>query len=205
MLVRLEPAAPQSRVKHSSTEPLRSHICFCNATSDWITSKCVTAYPAYSVWNKFDVINYITFRLDDIWLYKACKASIWEEVHKNGNNQTLKIYLGRYIVGSRFTSPLARCRKTKFPTVYIRRYTSQNENFEYSYPLNVPSDTSWFVFINDLILCKTRGLSKLSVLEIFTSAHSSKFDKFGKFVFEMCVRNIFFFKKRHLNFTNELI
>ena len=29
MLVRLEPAALQSRVKHSTTEPLRSHFCCC--------------------------------------------------------------------------------------------------------------------------------------------------------------------------------
>ena len=33
-------------------------------------------------------------------------------------------------------APLEHHPKTKFPTVY-RRYTSQNENFEYSYPLIV--------------------------------------------------------------------
>ena len=37
---------------------------------------------------------------------------------------------------SRFTALLMHRRKTKFPAVYPTIYTSPNENFEYSYPLN---------------------------------------------------------------------
>ena len=37
---------------------------------------------------------------------------------------------------SHFTAPLSHHLKTKF-RLYIQRYTSPNESFEYSYPLNL--------------------------------------------------------------------
>ena len=44
-LVRLEPAAPRSRVKHSTTEPLRSQTKFINLSSrsTGIQSQCMVA------------------------------------------------------------------------------------------------------------------------------------------------------------------
>ena len=42
------------------------------------------------------------------------------------------VYRPIYGRKSRFTSH----RKAKFPTVYLRYITSQNKNFDYSYPLN---------------------------------------------------------------------
>ena len=41
-----------------------------------------------------------------------------------------------YVRKSPFTAPLVRRRKTKFLTVYPTIYTSPNEKFKYSYPLN---------------------------------------------------------------------
>ena len=49
-------------------------------------------------------------------------------MHQNGDK-----YI-QFLRKSRFTALLARRRKTKFRP-YIRRYTSPNENFEYSYPV----------------------------------------------------------------------
>ena len=46
-------------------------------------------------------------------------------MHLNGDNHIQNFYLGRYIVAV----------KLNFRP-YMRRYTSPNENFEYSYPLN---------------------------------------------------------------------
>ena len=52
-----------------------------------------------------------------------------------------KFHLGRYIVGYTFGNHVLWIRlhvavKLNFRP-YIRRYTSPNENFEYSYPLNI--------------------------------------------------------------------
>ena len=55
-----------------------------------------------------------------------------------GINTFKNFHLGRYIVDIRseitFNGSVGRPRKTKFRP-YIRRYTSPNENFKYSYPL----------------------------------------------------------------------
>ena len=67
-------------------------------------------------------------------------------VNLNGDNCIQNIHLGRYIVGYTVGNLVLRRRvnlvlqrrvavKLNFQ-LYIRRYTSQNENFEYSYPLN---------------------------------------------------------------------
>ena len=60
-------------------------------------------------------------------------------VHKNVDNHIQNFHLGRYIVGYTFGNHVLRLRlrvavKLNFRP-YIRRYTSPNENFEYSYPL----------------------------------------------------------------------
>ena len=62
-------------------------------------------------------------------------------VHKNRDNHIQNFHLGRYIVGYTFGNHVLRLRvrvavKQNFRP-YIRRYTSPNENFEYSYPLNI--------------------------------------------------------------------
>ena len=59
-----------------------------------------------------------------------------------GDNHIKKFHLGKYIVGYTFGNHVLRLRlrvavKLNFRQ-YIRRYTSPNEKFEYSYPLNVP-------------------------------------------------------------------
>ena len=59
---------------------------------------------------------------------------------KNGDNHIQNFHLGRYFVGYTFGNHVLRLRlrvavKLNFRP-YIRRYTSPNENFEYSYPLN---------------------------------------------------------------------
>ena len=60
-------------------------------------------------------------------------------VHKNGDSHIQNFHLGRYIVGYTFGNHVLRLRlrvavKLNFRP-YIRRYTSPNANFEYSYPL----------------------------------------------------------------------
>ena len=57
----------------------------------------------------------------------------------HGNNHIQNFHLGRYIVGYTFGNHVLRLRsrvavKLNFRP-HIRRYTSPNENFEYSYPL----------------------------------------------------------------------
>ena len=61
-------------------------------------------------------------------------------VHYNGDNHVQNFHLGKYIVGHTFGNHVLRLRsrvavKLNFRP-YIRLYTSTNENFEYSYPLN---------------------------------------------------------------------
>ena len=61
-------------------------------------------------------------------------------MHLNGDNHIQNFHLGRYIVGYTFGNHVLRLRsriavKLNFRP-YIRRYTSPNVNFEYSYPLN---------------------------------------------------------------------
>ena len=76
-------------------------------------------------------------------LYVAFNAPIrveTAEVYLNGDNHIQNFHLGRYIVGYTFGNHVLRLRsrvavKLNFRP-YIRRYTSPNENFEYSYPLN---------------------------------------------------------------------
>ena len=69
-------------------------------------------------------------------------------VHLNGDNHIQNFHLWRYIVGYTFGNHVLRLRlrvavKLSFRP-YIRRYTSLNENFEYSYPLNIMSTASEF-------------------------------------------------------------
>ena len=61
-------------------------------------------------------------------------------VHQNGDNHIQNFHLGRYIVGYTFGNHVLRLRlrvavKLNFRP-FTRRYTSPNENFEYSYPLS---------------------------------------------------------------------
>ena len=63
------------------------------------------------------------------------------EVHCNGDNHIQNFNLGRYIIRYTFVNHVLRLRsrvpeKLNFRS-YIRRYTSPNKNFEYSYPLIV--------------------------------------------------------------------
>ena len=46
-----------------------------------------------------------------------------------------EVYRRIYVRKLYFSAPLTRRRKTKIFRQYIRRYSSQNENCEYSYPL----------------------------------------------------------------------
>ena len=119
----------------------------------------------------FDVINYVTVHwmtcgFDRPDSRRHCRSALeWGKPYSKFSFG--EVYRRIYVRKSRFTAPLARRRKTKFPTVYptryivgytfgnhvsrlrsrvavklnfrpyIRRYTFPNENFEYSYPLNV--------------------------------------------------------------------
>ena len=77
-------------------------------------------------------------------LYVAFNAPIRDEtakVHYNEDNNIQNFDLGRYIAGYTFGNHVLRLRsrvavKLNFRP-YIRRYTSPNENFKYSYPLIV--------------------------------------------------------------------
>ena len=69
------------------------------------------------------------------------KILIVHENAVNGDNHIQNFHLGRYIAGYTFGNHVLRLRicvavKLNFRP-YIRRYTSPNENFEYSYPLIV--------------------------------------------------------------------
>ena len=72
-----------------------------------------------------------------------CNAQFETKLRKcirMGINHIQNFYLGRCIVGYTVANHVLRLRsrvnvKLNFRP-YIRRYTSQNENFEYSYPLN---------------------------------------------------------------------
>ena len=80
----------------------------------------------------------------DVGLYAACNAPIRDEtaeVYKNGEKHIQNFHLGSYIVGYTFGNYVLRLRsrvsvKLNFRP-YIRRYISQNEHFEYSYPLSL--------------------------------------------------------------------
>ena len=68
-------------------------------------------------------------------------------VHLNEKNHIQNFHLGRYIVGYTFGNHVLRLRllvavKLNFRP-YIRRYTSPNENFEYSYPLNMSNRNNY--------------------------------------------------------------
>ena len=88
--------------------------------------------------------------MDDVPLYMACKASIWNEtieVHLNGDNHIQKFSFGEvnhwiYVRKSRFTAtreaPLPRSRKTQFPSAYPTITLPKWKTVEYSYPLNLP-------------------------------------------------------------------
>ena len=79
--VRFEPAAPPSRVKHSTTEPLRSKICICDYFCYW--KKNIFSLMKYSwhiiVWNffvcLFDLILYVPSTI--FQLYRV--GSSWVE------------------------------------------------------------------------------------------------------------------------------
>ena len=63
-----------------------------------------------------------------------------KKIHAWAQMQVPLFHLGRYIVGYTFGNHVLRLRlrvavKLNFRP-YIRRYTSPNENFEYSYPLS---------------------------------------------------------------------
>ena len=67
----------------------------------------------------------------------------------NGDNHIQIFHLGRYIVGYTFGNYVLQLRlrvavKLNFRP-YIRRYTSPNENFEYSYPLNDTRRYRWLL------------------------------------------------------------
>ena len=102
-------------------------------------------------------------------LFTASNAPIRDEtaeMHYNGNNHIQNFHLGRIIVGYTFGNhvlrlPLRVAVKLNFRP-YIRRYTSPNENFEYSYPL-----------ISILLKITTQNLRKVSnqpPLDVKTSA-----------------------------------
>ena len=77
--------------------------------------------------------------LDDIRHYAACNAPIWDEtaeVHFNGDNHIQNFNLWRYIVGYTLGIQILRLRLCVAVKLncrpYIGRYTSPNENFEYT-------------------------------------------------------------------------
>ena len=65
-----------------------------------------------------------------------------------------------YARKSHFTAPLASRRKTKFATVFLR-YTSPNENFEYSYPLNLSCSKMWSHLNLNIFTCRCLSLDEL--------------------------------------------
>ena len=74
----------------------------------------------------------------------ACSAPIWDEtadVQKNKDNHIQNFHLGRYNAGYTVGNHVLRIRSRVAVKLnlrpYIRRYTSPNAIFEYSYPLNV--------------------------------------------------------------------
>ena len=66
-----------------------------------------------------------------------------------------EVYHLIYICKPRFTTPLARRRKTKFPTVYLKLYRSPNENFEYS---NTRNNKQRFTLNTLLIFSEKLGI-----------------------------------------------
>ena len=104
---------------------LRSNIllstCFCSVTFDWITTKNSDTFSC-------EIQIYIS--LDDVRLYAACNAPIWDKLQKCFEIFIGEVYHRIYVRKSRFTAPLARRHKLNFWL-----YISPNENFEYSYPL----------------------------------------------------------------------
>ena len=92
--------------------------------------------------------------MDDVRLSAACNAPIrveTAEMHLNGDNNIQIFYLRRYIVGYTCGNQVLWLLshvavKLNFPP-YIRRYTSPNENFEYSYPLKLMQFCTDFIFL----------------------------------------------------------
>ena len=77
-----------------------------------------------------------SLRLATLQLSGNCRSAL-EWGQPDSPSLFWDVYRRIYARKSLFTAPLALSRKIKFPTVYIRRYTSKNENSEYSYPLNL--------------------------------------------------------------------
>ena len=81
-------------------------------------------------------------------------------VHLNGDNHIQNFHLGRYIVGYTFGNHVLRLRlrvavKLNF-RLYVRRYTSPTENFEYSYPLNARPQLMQLTFQQDLEILQSQ-------------------------------------------------
>ena len=109
--------------------------CFYNTTSDWITSKICDSISSL-------ITSHFVGWCAALW--RLVTLQFWDitaELHQNWDNHTQNFHLGRYIVGYTFGNHVLRLRlrvtvKLNFRP-YIRRYTSQNETFEYGNPLNV--------------------------------------------------------------------
>ena len=63
-------------------------------------------------------------------------------LHYNANNQIQIFHLGRYIIGYNICSAKLNFRQ------YVRRYTTQNEKFEYNYTTITNFSTKY------LMVCK---------------------------------------------------
>ena len=85
--------------------------------------------------------------------YAAYNTPTWDDLQKrieNGDNHISIFHLGRYIDGYTVANHVLRLRSRVTVNLnlrlYIWRYTSPNENFEYSYPLNICiEDLTWVV------------------------------------------------------------
>ena len=91
-------------------------------------------------------------------------------LHLNGDNHIQNFHLRRYIVGNTFGNHVLLLRlrvalKLNF-RLYIRRYTSPTENFEYSYPLNARPQFMQLTFQQDLEILQSQITTYLPMTTI---------------------------------------
>ena len=91
--------------------------------------KFATVYPAIYCRKQFDVINYVTFHMMTCRIMRLAMVQFETKLQKCirmgitiFNFAFGEVYRRIYIRKSHFTAPLARRRKTKFPTVYPKIY-----------------------------------------------------------------------------------
>ena len=116
-----EPAAPRSRVKHSATEPLRSHshvitgtnLCINKAIQVLLMHGFLTFRTVYALWacHKIDVIS--------------------SKVHKSEHNLATWGWHNSLLLKpthhSYFCMPLLYCRNSTFWSIFSKVFKQQND------------------------------------------------------------------------------